>query len=276
MEVRPLDEWDREQIEALLARNPIRNLFVSSRLEAARLQPGRNGWTLWGCLEDGELISALHVGNNLVPVEATDAALKAFSRVLTRRRESQSIVGPRDQVLALYELLIKRWGSEWRAPRDIRPHQPVMLIEKDPDFPGDDRIHQVQRRHIDSYFEAAVAMYKEEVGGDPTEDGYSYRRYVQMLITAGRAFGALDDTGVWFKSDLGVICGKSAQIQGVWLRPALRGQGLSVPALAQVVKLARQDYPTLSLYVNDFNTRAVKAYQRVGFRQVDEFATILY
>lgn len=276
MEVRQLEERDREQVEALLARNPIRNLFVASRVEATRLQPGRNGWTLWGCLEDGELISALHVGNNLVPVEATDAALKAFSRVLTRRRESQSIVGAQEQVMALYELLIRRWGSEWRAPRDVRAHQPVMLIQEDPKFPGDERIHQVQRRDGDDYFDAAVAMYQEEVGGDPTEDGYSYRRYVQMLITAGRAFGALDEKGVWFKSDLGVVRGNSAQIQGVWLRPALRGQGLSVPALAQVVKLARREYPTLSLYVNDFNVRAIRAYEHVGFKQVDEFATILY
>jgi predicted GNAT family acetyltransferase len=32
----------------------------------------------------------------------------------------------------------------------------------------------------------------------------------------------------------------------------------------------------VSLYVNDFNTRARRAYQRVGFAPVGEFATILY
>ena len=276
MLVRPVEERDRDQVEALLARDPVRNLFVASRVETSRLQAGRSGWTLWGYFDGTVLLSAIHVGNNLVPVEASEDALKAFSRVLSRRRESQSITGPRDQVLTLYELLIKRWGSEWRAPREIRPNQPVMVIRTDPAVSTDDRIHEIVSTDADAYFDAAVAMYSEEVRGDPTEDGYSYRRYIQLLITAKRAFGAVDERGVWFKSDLGVVSGDSAQIQGVWLRPELRGQGLSIPAIAQVVKLARVRYPTLSLYVNDFNVRAVHAYQHVGFEQVDEFATILY
>jgi len=34
--------------------------------------------------------------------------------------------------------------------------------------------------------------------------------------------------------------------------------------------------PTVSLYVNDYNTRAIAAYHRVGFRQVGTFATVLF
>ncbi|HEY3407479.1 MAG TPA: GNAT family N-acetyltransferase, partial [Propionicimonas sp.] len=30
------------------------------------------------------------------------------------------------------------------------------------------------------------------------------------------------------------------------------------------------------LYVNDFNTRAIRCYERVGYEQVGEFATILF
>ena len=34
--------------------------------------------------------------------------------------------------------------------------------------------------------------------------------------------------------------------------------------------------PSVSLYVNDFNVRAVRTYLRVGFRQVGTFATVLF
>jgi predicted GNAT family acetyltransferase len=34
--------------------------------------------------------------------------------------------------------------------------------------------------------------------------------------------------------------------------------------------------PTVSLYVNDFNTAALATYRRVGFRQVGTFASVLF
>jgi len=42
------------------------------------------------------------------------------------------------------------------------------------------------------------------------------------------------------------------------------------------VQQAQTVTPTISLYVNDFNYPALATYYRVGFRQVGEFATILY
>ena len=46
--------------------------------------------------------------------------------------------------------------------------------------------------------------------------------------------------------------------------------------MAQVVRLCRQRYPVVSLYVNDYNTRARRLYQGLGFRTVGELATVLY
>ena len=34
--------------------------------------------------------------------------------------------------------------------------------------------------------------------------------------------------------------------------------------------------PVVSLYVNDFNVAARRAYQRVGFREVDTFMSVLF
>ena len=34
--------------------------------------------------------------------------------------------------------------------------------------------------------------------------------------------------------------------------------------------------PVVSLYVNDYNTRARASYRRVGFREVGEYASVLF
>jgi predicted GNAT family acetyltransferase len=46
--------------------------------------------------------------------------------------------------------------------------------------------------------------------------------------------------------------------------------------MAAVVLLAQKMAPVTSLYVNDYNSRARATYERVGFRQVGTFATVLF
>lgn len=99
---------------------------------------------------------------------------------------------------------------------------------------------------------------------------------MRQLITTGRAFGMVRDGRVVFKADVGSVAGSVCQVQGVWLDPALRGQGLAAPAMATVVRLARSIAPTVTLYVNDYNKPARATYARVGFADVGEFATIHY
>jgi predicted GNAT family acetyltransferase len=46
--------------------------------------------------------------------------------------------------------------------------------------------------------------------------------------------------------------------------------------MAAVVEMARQITPVVTLYVNGFNIPARAAYERVGFRTIETFATILF
>ena len=76
---------------------------------------------------------------------------------------------------------------------------------------------------------------------------------------------------------MGAVSPRACQVQGVWVNPRLRGRGLAAPGMAAVVTLARRTCaPRVSLYVNDFNTPARKAYEKVGFAEVGSFATILF
>jgi predicted GNAT family acetyltransferase len=65
-------------------------------------------------------------------------------------------------------------------------------------------------------------------------------------------------------------------VQGVWMNPQYRGQGLSAGYMAAVVDHARRIAPVTSLYVNGFNSRARSTYERVGFTQRGTFATVLF
>lgn len=261
----------------VLATNPIENVFVSSRISSAGLEAGNLGCPVWGFERDGVLRSLCHAGANLVPVNADEEAIDAWTEFAGPERMCFSIVGPSHAALSLWHKLSDRWGSPWSGVRDVRPRQPVMAAQRDSLIAPDPRVRRVTLEHWDAYHEAAVKMYTEEVGVSPDQGKPAgYRFYVRQLITSGRAFGLIDQGRVLFKADIGSVAGTICQVQGVWLDPALRGQGMAAAAMAAVVGLARQTAPTVSLYVNDFNLPAVATYRRVGFVDVGEFATIHY
>ena len=275
--VRQLAQPDRDRALRLLATDPVENLFVAARIDGFGLDPIRMGCTVWGYERGDNLVSLCHVGSNVVPVGIDQTIAVAFAERIGRRRGAAAIMGEAGQVELLHTVLSERWGDSWGQARDVRPSQPLMVIERPAGCDPDPRVRQMTLADFDAYYRAAVAMYTEEVGVSPLDASGSYARYVRSLIEQRRAFGIVDERGeVIFKSDVGSALGPVCQVQGVWLQPGLRGQGLSIPAMAAVLEMCRLRWPTVSLYVNDYNTRARRLYERVGFRTVGKLATVLY
>jgi uncharacterized protein len=275
MPARILNPTDATTVARLLAGDPVTNVFVAARVEAGVLSPAVPGTVFgWPAEQPSAL---LHLGANLVPVADCLDPIPAFVEAAGRRRTCQSIVGPSWLALPLWEALGQRWGRSYSQVREVRPRQPLMSIVEAPKVAVDSRVQRITMADFESYFAASVAMYAEEVGVDPGLGPQStYRAYCRWLVAEGRAFGIVEDGRVIFKADIGAASGLVAQIQGVWLEPALRGQGASIPAMAAVVEYVLAEYGVGCLYVNDYNVRAVRSYLRVGFEQIGELATVLY
>ena len=275
--VRVLTRDDLASAIRVLSINPVENVMVAARVRAAGVDQASLGCPIWGFERDGVLRALCHVGSNLVPVNADPEAVAAWVEFAGPERPCASIIGPSKVAIGMWRLLSDRWGAGWHNIRNVRPHQPLLSISSDPMIKANPRVRRVTLEHWDSYYEAAVRMYTEEVGVSPVQGNPAgYRFYVRQLITSGRAFGLFDGNRVLFKADLGSVSSTVCQVQGVWLDPELRGHGLAPAAMAAVVKLARTVVPTVSLYVNDFNIPARATYAKVGFRQVGEFATVHY
>jgi predicted GNAT family acetyltransferase len=167
----------------------------------------------------------------------------------------------------------------WGPARDVRIRQPLMAIDVPALVPADPAVRQVSPRELDVLLPACVAMFTEEVGVSPSagDGGILYRARVAELINQGRSFARIEDGVVVFKAEIGAATTIACQVQGVWVNPDRRGEGLGTAGTAAVVELARaQIAPVVSLYVNDYNLAARRAYERVGFREVGMFASVLF
>ena len=109
--VRQLDERDRQAALAICERDPVTNVFVSSRIRALGVEPGRLGAQMWGHGPGGQLESLCYSGANLVTVAATPDAIVAFAeRALRQGRRCSSVVGAAAEIQALWALLRPHWG----------------------------------------------------------------------------------------------------------------------------------------------------------------------
>jgi predicted GNAT family acetyltransferase len=275
--VRVLGAADRDAALAVCARDPVANAFVASRLLEHRGLSSSAG-ELWGYVDRGELESLCWAGANLVPVQASAAALDGFAARARRvGRRCSSILGPAEAVLGLWERLERTW---W-PPRDVRADQPLLALDGDPLVEPDPLVRRARPDETDLVVPASAAMFQEEIGFSPTgrDGGVSYRMSVNQLVLSGRTFVRMSPDGseTVFKADLASVTPQVAQIQGVWVTPGLRGRGLAAPAMAAVCAVTRREVaPVVSLYVNAYNAPALAAYRRVGFEQVGTFATVLF
>lgn len=273
--VRLLGADDVDEALELCARDPAANVFVASRIVDGALGYGSSA--VHGYFEDGELRSMLWSIANLVPV-GTDgrARLALAEKARKARRRCASFLGPREEVMDLWAMT----RDSFPTPRSVR-EQPLMSTRTMPSalgLPLDGRVRPARLDEVDIVMPAAEHMFTEEIGyrpyaGNPT----LYRDSIWRLVQAGRTYVVVEDGVVVFKADVGSVALDTCQIQGVWLTPELRGQGLAGPMMAAAVEQAMTEHAALvTLYVNDFNTAAIATYRRIGMEQVGTFATVLF
>lgn len=273
-----LESQDEPAVREFLARHPVDGCLIAARIRALGMEraagPGGQMCAYYG--QDG--VEAVWLdGPSLVLVGQASAAVidTMISRSSAHQRRCSSIVGPADLVLPVWAGLSQAWGPA----RDLRPDQPLLAIDSPPRVTPHPGVRLVTRDELDILMPAATAMFREEVGIDPgaSDRGNSYRGRVAELIDTGCSLAWIDDGQVLFKAEFGAISDQACQVQGIWVRPDLRGQRVGSSGTAAVVTHALTEVaPVVSLYVNHYNSAARATYERVGFVRVGTFATVLF
>jgi predicted GNAT family acetyltransferase len=124
---------------------------------------------------------------------------------------------------------------------------------------------------------AAASMHREEMGVDPYEgEPMGWRNRMATFIERGWSWVWMDSGQVIFKVELSAWTPDVVQLQGVYTSPSHRGRGIATAGLAGVCARLLADVPRCALYVNHYNTVALRLYARLGFTPAGTFATVIY
>ncbi len=222
---------------------------------------------------DGSVRGVIYYGAQLVVAGDEPAALDAFAVETRKYPGLRSFAGPKRAVDGIWNR-VKTWH---RAPALVRERQPLYALWPQGVAEVDDVTVRIARSdETEIVADNSARMILGELGYDPRAQRSTFVAGVRHAIEQGAWWVWIVDNELRFQCNVGARTPVTAQIQGVWTPPALRGRGYATRALASTARRLFENSPTVSLYVNDFNADAVALYDRIGFTRVGELATYLF
>ncbi|HVT03966.1 MAG TPA: GNAT family N-acetyltransferase [Thermoanaerobaculia bacterium] len=268
--VRSLSENDRPSIFAFLEREPLLNIYLLSRLmDEGFGHPGQtieirhHGATVCVASLTSNLVFALD--RELTPAEHNLTLDLLADRVLRGSSVPRAIIADEQCVDEIWQQLRSRIDP----PTVVRLRQPVYVLES---FVDDGTIEAVRfstMDDLDALVPACAAMHREEVGIDPLErDAVGYRQRVRELILRERSLILIVDGSIAFKCEFSAVTAQAIQLMGVWTAPAHRRKGHARRGMTAVCRYIIGQGRKATLFVNDFNTPAIRLYESLGFRRI--------
>lgn len=223
---------------------------------------------------DGDAVTGVAYFGRQTVLQCDDAAIAGFAHASLKHRGQRMIVGPRRTIEAYWPLV----QGNLPKPRLVRERQFVMKIDRAALRPYELRV-SVRKARMDEWTSVAdnsAAMIAGELEYDPRRTSPEFTANVRAMIERGLWWVGEQYGRLCFYCNVGPWSMRTAQLQGIWVPPDMRGKGLATASLGAICDKLLGISPTLSLYVNDFNAPAISLYERVGFTHAGEFTTILF
>jgi predicted GNAT family acetyltransferase len=268
--LRLLSEDDERGALEFLQRDPLINVYLVSRLLEERSLAASQMVVV---RYNGAIVLVASLATNIVmggdpsvSADITEFAVSLIAeRILHRMLPVRAIISPAH----LVELLWSRLRSRIDPPTVVRMNQPIYAIGKRLDYPDLTDARYATRKDLDALVPACAAMHKEEVGIDPLErDAAGYRERISELVEKKRAVIRVVDRVIATKCEYSALTPDSAQLMGVWTDPRYRRRGLSFELLREVCGHLSRRGKVVTLFVNDFNTPAIRLYESLGFERI--------
>jgi predicted GNAT family acetyltransferase len=222
----------------------------------------------------GALAGFCYFGSQVVVSADELDTYERFAESVRHVRGIRQIVGPRLGVERFWNCA----RAYLRTPSAIRTSQPVYALTRDALHysRADAEVAPATLAELDEIAVHSAQMIAGELGGAARSSSSELRMRTARIIANGWWWRYRVEGRLAFMCNVGSETPQTAQLQGVWTPPALRGKGYATRALGAICDLLLDVHPTLCLYVNDFNRAAIALYERVGFTRVSEFQTILF
>ncbi|HYN85114.1 MAG TPA: GNAT family N-acetyltransferase [Pyrinomonadaceae bacterium] len=272
LRVAPLKASERAEVLAFLAAKPVHNVGLAGLVRDNGVESLLNRGRFHTCRTGrGALVGVALVGHVVLFDARSDAAIEAVALVARAATRKHLLMGEAEGVERFWEFYA---GDTDAGPRLVR--RVVMLERPAASDPGAEPVKGLRPATLaDLPFVMTIQaeMAAEESGTNPLEsDRLGFRVRCVRRVESGRAWVCVVDGRPVFKADVIAETPEAAYVEGVYVSPETRGQGLGGRCLAQMCRaLGRTGAKTVCLFADERNARARRFYEAAGFTPVGRY-----
>jgi uncharacterized protein len=268
--LRPLSESDAADALRFLRRDPLLNVFLIARI----LEDGLGtGSPIVEVRRERETICIASLSTNVVlaadrrdPPDRREMAIALIAdRIVNRMVPVRAIICSAELVDALWQRLRTRIDP----PSVVRMNQPIYALQRmrGPTELRSGRFATVA--DLDQLVPACAAMHMEEVGINPLDrDAFGYRERIRELVEKRHSIVRMEGGKIAFKCEFSAVTPEAVQLMGVWTAPQYRNRGFARQTLEELCGMLIRGGRSVTLFVNDFNTPAIRLYESLGFERI--------
>lgn len=262
--VTPLDVGHRQEVLDFLAERPLHTVIMSSFVRDNGLVSALNRGTFYGYRsEDGGLEGVALIGHATMVEARTEEALAAFARLAHESQSGHVILGEKDKVGRFWGYYSAGEESPRLLCREMLLEQrwPVAVREK---VKG---LRLATANDLGLVMPVQAEMAYGESGVNPLEkDPEGFRRRCARRIEMGRVWVWVEDGRLIFKADIISETPEVIYLEGVWVNPEERGKGYGLRCMSQLGRELLERASSISMLVNERNSKALSLYRRAGYK----------
>lgn len=269
-----LTEGERKEVLAFLAERPLHTVCMAGLIRDNGVESALNRGTFYGCRNsEGRLEGVALIGHATVLDARTRRAFVEFALVAQVATRTHMIMGETD---AIEEF----WGHYADAGRKMRRACRELLFElRHAVEPAGDEIEGLRPatvEDLDLVVPVHAGLAEAESGINPLDvDPEGFRARCLHRIEQGRVWLIVGDDGrLLFKADVQAQTPEVVYLEGIYVNPAERGNGLGRACLKQLSSDLLLRTRSICLLANEENQRAHSFYRMCGFKLRGVYDTI--
>lgn len=269
--VETLGAKDLHTLRAMLARDPVHNLYLLGLLEEFGIVPApyRAHFAFHGRVQRGELLAAMFVGGQgglVIPSASDEPHVSAIASTLCGKVKLKAALGERTAVDALVKQLAGERGSE--RTFKVAKNQRLFAVSADDLGPfTNPTLRPAAEKDLDQLVSMSAHAVIETLGrGDPLfEDPDGFKARVLQRIRGRRTYVLEEKGRLVFKIDIGSRSQYGAELEGLYTLPDERRKGHATLSLGQISRHLLSSLPRLTLRVDESDPSLAGVARKVGF-----------
>jgi ribosomal protein S18 acetylase RimI-like enzyme len=264
MVVTPLVAGNEDEVLSALAAKSLTNVIMSGFIRDNGLDSPLNRGHFYACRNERDKLTGIALIGHTILFEAFNkGAIQAFAAVAHQVASPHLLMGDRNAVQRFWNY----YAGKEQSPRLLHPviflerHEP---IRENAPIPG---LRQAMREDLEQVIVAQAAMALETSGVDPLKkDPAGFRERYLRRIEQKRVWVLMKDGRLIFKTDVIAETPEATYIEGVYVSPEERGQGLGRNCILGLGRLFLEHTKAIYLFVEHENRQVQSFYANLGFR----------